>query len=168
MNTQYRQPKIDDAEDLAKLHLKVWEDTYTGLLSDEVIHGRSLESRIEQWKNTITKCDNRRFIELAVVDDRIAGFIFASTDKRDNDIEADSEIYAINILKEVQKKGIGKALLNDTFRWLRSQGCHSTYLWVLEANTNAIGFYHQVGGVSFQKRKKLDCEHIALRWELDG
>lgn len=168
MNIQYRKPTIDDAEELANLILKVWEETYTGLLPDDVIHSGTFEGRVEQWRNRIADSNDRQIVELAVSGDKIAGVITASIDKRDEEIDADSEIYAINILREFHKKGIGQALMKHAFDWLRSQRCRNTYLWVLEANGNAVDFYLRLGGKSFKKGKKFGGDHVALMWVLDS
>lgn len=53
------------------------------------------------------------------------------------------EIYAIYILKEYQKKGIGRKLLNSTFNKLNSLGMNSTIIWTLEDNPSRYfyGYY---------------------------
>lgn len=60
------------------------------------------------------------------------------------------EIVSIYLLPEYIGKGWGKALLQRALEELRKEGYGDIFLWVLEENRNARGFYERMG---FRKRE---------------
>ena len=56
----------------------------------------------------------------------------------------DAELYAIYLLREAQRKGIGTRLLLELARHLDDDGFQSMAVWVLEANS-VVRFYEGSG-----------------------
>jgi GNAT superfamily N-acetyltransferase len=56
------------------------------------------------------------------------------------------EIYAIYLLREHQRKGLGKKLYQECRRWFKAQGYHHFVTWGLANNTRARHFYESEGG----------------------
>jgi ribosomal protein S18 acetylase RimI-like enzyme len=46
---------------------------------------------------------------------------------------------------QVQGRGLGKALIADSFDWLRARGAHLSLVNTQETNATALGLYEQVG-----------------------
>jgi ribosomal protein S18 acetylase RimI-like enzyme len=65
------------------------------------------------------------------------------------------ELYAIYILQEYQRKGIGKELINAIIGDFKQQGLNSMLVWVLSNNPSRI-FYESL------KPKKLDMKAIQI------
>ncbi len=55
------------------------------------------------------------------------------------------EIQNIGIIPEYRKRGIGKKLMPECFKWARSQGYQKIYLNSFFNNKNAIEFYKKNG-----------------------
>lgn len=70
------------------------------------------------------------------------------------------EIVSIYFLPEYIGKGYGKALLQRAVEELRKEGYRDIFLWVLEENRNARGFYERMG---FRKREVYLNDNIGGR-----
>ncbi|HBG34731.1 MAG TPA: hypothetical protein DER04_00585 [Holosporales bacterium] len=56
------------------------------------------------------------------------------------------EIYAIYLLEERKRKGLGKSLFKRSRLWLNHHGFDSFIVWVLADNRRARHFYERGGG----------------------
>ena len=75
----------------------------------------------------------------------IVGFANAGPE-REGDRIYRGELYAIYILEEYQRIGLGRRLFSSVTRRLLADGFNSMLLWVLEDNRPAIRFYESLGG----------------------
>lgn len=114
-----------------------WEETYRGLMPDSLLDGHSLERCID-----IAKTDpHNKYVALS--DDKVVGVIAFLPQARDFVSDKNSgEIVALYVLKEYQKQGIGKALMNNAFKDISLK---KITLFVLKGNENAIEFYKHMG-----------------------
>lgn len=78
-------------------------------------------------------------------DGDIVGFANAGPE-REGDRAYRGELYAIYILEEYQRTGLGRRLFSSVTRRLLSDGFNSMLLWVLEDNRPACRFYESLGG----------------------
>jgi GNAT superfamily N-acetyltransferase len=79
------------------------------------------------------------------VDGEAVGFASAG-ERRDPDARAgDGELYAIYVLADRRRRGIGTALHAAAANGLRASGCVEARLWVLDANMAARRFYERLG-----------------------
>lgn len=60
----------------------------------------------------------------------------------------EAEILSVAVIPECRRRGIGKALLEDTLRHLYREGARSIHLEVEDSNAAAIGLYR---GVEFRE-----------------
>jgi len=85
--------------------------------------------------------ERQRFVE-----DEMGVFGFACGGKLRAPIdEFDAELYAIYLLNERQKEGVGKALMRRLACIRSDTGFRSLIVWVLAKNT-AVEFYKHLGG----------------------
>ncbi len=127
----------DEKRGKAFVHYSSWNETYTGLMPQEFLDGRSLEKCLrfafDYPQNTL----------VALVEGEVVGFANYFPKSRDFvSIKPSSELVALYVLQKYQKKGIGKALLNKCLELLPSP---FVVLFVLEGNQNAIEFYKKCG-----------------------
>jgi GNAT superfamily N-acetyltransferase len=81
-----------------------------------------------------------------VAEDATGVFGFASGGKLRDSIDGyDAELYAIYLLQQKQRQGVGRLLLRRLADGLRKNGFRSLMIWVLETNPS-IGFYRRRGG----------------------
>jgi ribosomal protein S18 acetylase RimI-like enzyme len=131
-----RTATIDDAEQKGRVHYKTWKETYTGLMNSTYLDNMNVE-----------KCINiaRKYPEntlVADINNEIVGFACYGQ-CRDNGMEEYGEIIAVYVLKDYQKQGIGKMLMEACIKKLN---CYDKIcLWVLNTNHNAISFYKKLG-----------------------
>lgn len=64
----------------------------------------------------------------------------------------DAELYAVYLLQQVQRMGIGTALLIELARRLDLEGFKSLAVWVLEANSAAL-FYQGLAATRAQAKQ---------------
>ena len=128
-----------DAETLARLHLDVWDDAYTGLMPQGILDERrdKVEERIERWREILAEPQPQ---STWVAEDRdgLIGFVTTGP-ARDNDVDDLLELYALYVRAAYWDAGVGYALFEATV------GDRAAYLWVLAANARAIGFYERQG-----------------------
>lgn len=133
-----RLAEVDDAELLFDLHRSCWREAYAGLLSQETIEGVFADRSAAVAGRRERLADPARPTWLAVVDDAPVGFSTAGP-ARHADPPTPLELYAIYARASVWGTGVGRALLDA------STGGAAAYLWVLEGNDRAVGFYRRQG-----------------------
>ncbi len=164
-----REARIEDAADIARIHVESWKSTYPGILPDDVLL-RLKNSRYEVrwWESVLGQVNSRRRVFVAeIAGEGVVGF--ASGGKsRDSDLSVDGEIYALYLLDHAQGQGLGKALLARLGEALHSEYGPRVGLWVVRENP-ARFFYEAMGG----KRAAVKSDsvggkpvaQIAYRWE---
>lgn len=132
-----RAAEVTEAESVARLQLDCWDDAYTGLVAQDVLDEgrRNLDQRAERWQELLT---GGAEVLVAEADDGLAGFANVGR-PRDDDIAVDLELYAIYVRAAWWGTGLGHALFEHAV------GERAAYLWVVEGNQRAIGFYERQG-----------------------
>ena len=145
-DARIRAAALEDADAVARVHVQVWRETYRGLMPDALLAGLSVEQRAEMWKRIITDtCEAPTLWVSEDADGEIVGFgcIGKSRDER---LDADGEVLAINLLERVKRRGCGRALFLHLLALLKQRGFVLAGLWVLTANEPARRFYETMGG----------------------
>ncbi len=154
-----RPAKLDDAGQLAAVHIRTWQAAYAGIFLHEKLAelDQEHEARTERWQVNITNPDQLPALFVAESENgKIVGF---SGGGRQNNPKYtyDSEIFVIYILPEYQRKGLGQRLMSTTAGKLQELGYRSVMLWVLKENSESRRFYEKLGG-------KLVGQDAYLRW----
>jgi ribosomal protein S18 acetylase RimI-like enzyme len=129
---------LDDAEELARLHVDVWEDAYRDLMPATVFEERraTIPERVDRWRRAITEGPAR-----TLVAESSTGLVgFSSVGKpRDDDVAVGEELWALYVRAQWWDKRAGHALL------VAALADRPAYLWVLRGNDRAITFYRKHG-----------------------
>jgi len=139
-----RQATVDDARAIAGVYVQSWQSSYQQILPDELLRGLSVESRVDGWTRSLTEPRHVTF----VADTRergMVGFCDAGPN-RTKPKTFEGEVYAIYLLDEAKRQGIGRALFQAAAASLRQNGLSSLIVWVLPANVAARHFYQRLGG----------------------
>lgn len=115
------------------VHYQSWQEAYSGLLDQGYLDRMRPEQCAEMA---------RRYPENTLVAEqagKIVGFA-AFAPGRD---QPGGEVIALYVLEAYQRRGIGTALLQACLEQLG--GLRPIYLWVLQGNEKAIGFYGAQG-----------------------
>lgn len=129
-----RKARIEDAEDIAFVHLKSWKSVYAELIDEQDVSNITMENRLALWES-ILRMRNEGHVALVLHDDdgRIIGFISGGKE-RTKRFGYDGEIYAVYLLDEYQRQGLGTRLLEAFCKEMYAVGHRSLLVWVLTDN----------------------------------
>jgi GNAT superfamily N-acetyltransferase len=142
---------LDDAADIARVHVASWRTTYSGLLPDRYLDAMDTRDYEESWARTIRDPFRRSVVFVAEEAGRVVGFASCGQE-RDGDARYDGELYAIYLLREAQRRGHGRALVEAAAAALALRGMTSMVVWVLRGNAPARAFYERLGGAYLRER----------------
>ncbi|KAA0548164.1 GNAT family N-acetyltransferase [Bacillus sp. BGMRC 2118] len=126
-----RKAQLKDVEQMAIVHVDSWKTTYKGIVSEDYLATLKYEDREKLWHSALSSSN---FVWVAEVHNKVVGFISGGKE-RTSEYNYDGEIYAIYILKEHQKSGIGKKLIQAFSREMKEVGnFNSILVWVLSQN----------------------------------
>lgn len=139
-----RLAKEEDCNALSKLKHDVWNETYRGIYNDNRIDNFDYEKNSKKFLNTINNPD----IELYVVEgsERLVGYMDCGIPIRPYK-DYNQEIGLLYLLKEYQKKGIGKELFNIACNRIKENGYNEFFICCNKYNINAQEFYKKMGGI---------------------
>jgi ribosomal protein S18 acetylase RimI-like enzyme len=145
LSIAFDEPTPADAEEIARVHVQCWQESYEGLLPGEFLRDLSIDAKIVQWRQTIS--DPQVFKLIARDAGRIAGFVSCGSAREGAAKEADGEIFAIYILKAYHGRRIGRALIAAATRFWLSKGGRNLIVLSMAGNNQAAAFYEALGGV---------------------
>jgi GNAT superfamily N-acetyltransferase len=147
---EVRNARVEDADAVASIHVRSWQAAHRGLIDQEVLDSLSIPERTANWRGFITEpLPTSLGILVAVRDGAILGWASLGSG-RDVDGVNDGEVYGIYADPDAWSTGVGVALLAAAEQRIVDAGHTRAYLWVLDGNDRADGFYARQG------------------WELDG
>lgn len=146
-----RKAVLDDVPAIASVHVAAWKSAYAGILPDEVLAALSVEKRAAMWEKVVAEESETKHLLVAENEDSgIVGFAALGPEgSGQSDYEA--ELYAIYILEQYQRHGIGLALFRAGLNALVANGFRSMIVWVLADNA-ARHFYEALGGSQAGRR----------------
>lgn len=133
-----------DADAVAALHAASWQAAYRGMMSDAYLDGPVAGERRLFWRERLRSPRAGLWTLLAEQDGALAGFLCLLAD---HDHHWGSLIDNIHVASALARQGLGR-------RMMRVAGEHlvyalprrPVYLFVLDANEAARGFYDRLGG----------------------
>jgi GNAT superfamily N-acetyltransferase len=130
-------PTLDDLDEMGRVHVQVWREAYAGLMPDDYLAALDPTVGPQLWRE---RFGTSAWVGwwLARDDDGIVAMT-TSGPPRDDDAPTPLELYAINVLRRAHGTGLADDLM------ARAVGDRPSYLWVLEGNDRAIGFYRRHG-----------------------
>jgi GNAT superfamily N-acetyltransferase len=135
-----RRATPDDAEGIARVHVRTWQGAYGHVFPAEELEGISVEARAASWRGMLER--GRTYV--AERDGQVVGFASAGP-SRDEDAEGIGELYAIYVDPAHWDSGAGRELAAWADDTLRREGYTEATLWVLDDNPRARRFY-EAGG----------------------
>lgn len=144
MKTSIRSALPADANRIARAHVASWRASYQGIVSDEILATLSVEERARNWQRQLEAPQPGCFVYVAEQDGNIVGFASGGPERSDDPIYK-GEIYALYLVKESQRQGIGRMLVEASVISLLVNGLESMLIWVLRDNPSRR-FYEAMGG----------------------
>jgi GNAT superfamily N-acetyltransferase len=137
-----RDAKVEDADATTHVHIASSDDAYAPLAKHWPAPDATHRARL--WAQALASPRDNRADLVAIVDDAIVGFISGGP-RRDNDIDAELEIYVIHVLPEHRGHGVGGALWTEACARLRGPTLRSMLLQTF-AELRCCVFYERHGG----------------------
>jgi ribosomal protein S18 acetylase RimI-like enzyme len=164
MDATIRQATEDDAATIAHVHVASWRSTYAGIVPDAYLQSLDVEARAQSWRERLAA---RKAIFFTAEDDaQVCGFVCGG-EMREGIAGYDAELYAIYLLRDRQRRGIGRRLTEALVGSLRAAGFRSMGAWVLKRNP-AVQFYESLGAIQIGEKLieigGVQLEELALGW----
>ena len=136
-----------DANAIAYVVVQSWRAAYRGLLPDDVLAGLSISDREQFWSDALTTRPPHTRVVVATIADAVVGFAatgppLVAADRADPTL---GDLYALYLVPDVWRRGIGTQLHAAALDRLRSCGFTRAGLWVLDTNERALRFYSRHG-----------------------
>lgn len=146
MAMRIREAVPADAASMARVHVDSWRETYPGIVPAEYLASLSYQKRESVWTDILSAERPAECNFVAETDDgEMVGFAGGGPE-REGSRTFRGELYAIYVLEEHQRAGLGRRLVSAVVRRLLSDGLNSMLVWVLEGNRPACRFYEALGG----------------------
>ena len=159
-----RLANIDDVMAVAGVHVRAWQHTYRGVMSDEFLDSLDVERRAEVHTRTVHNPRTALFV--AERDGVVVGFsmLGPSIDERWG------ELLAIYAEPTFIGTGVGHELMGASVDWFTESGYARALLWVLDTNKRARDFYEREGwslarAIKVEPIGGVDITHV--RYEKD-
>jgi GNAT superfamily N-acetyltransferase len=154
----YRLATVNDAQELGQIHVASWRETYPGLVPDELIAALSAERRGHAWEQMLQRPESfgSPVVYLAVEGRRTVGFGCCEMQRHEGMLSLgyQGDFSSIYVLKMAQGRGVGTRLIGLMADDLRSRGCASAGVWVLDRNERARRFYERLGAVEIARKQE--------------
>ncbi|WP_329123791.1 GNAT family N-acetyltransferase [Streptomyces sp. NBC_01465] len=140
----FRSAGPDDAEGIARLHADSWRRHYRGAYSDAFLDGDVVTNRLSVWSSRLAAPGASATIVAEDGSGLLQGFVHVVFD---DDPQWGSLVDNLHVINDRRRTGVGGALLARAAEAaVDGATSKALYLWVLEQNTAAQGFYEAFGG----------------------
>jgi GNAT superfamily N-acetyltransferase len=160
MTLRIREGEPRDAEAIAGIHVRAWQEAYRGQLTDDYLDGLTVEGRLEMHRGAFASPPPEYRMWVAEEDGRPVGFAVTAKSQDADADERTAELYAIYLEPDRVGTGVGRQLFAHAVDDLRGRGFRTATLWVLETNERTRRFYEIAGwkpdGTTTSER--VDCE----------
>ena len=133
-----------DSEALARVHVESWKSTYQGLVPNEYLNSLDLSARASDFREWFRDPGDRFLLAAFTRENELVGFASGGKEREDPEPQT-GEIYALYILKEHQRRGIGRMLFSACLEKIQERGFGRLVLYTLAENPHR-GFYASLGG----------------------
>ena len=144
--TTLRPAREEDAASIAELNVRSWQASYRGVFPDEFLDEMKTREQQLRWLADIT-AEGSSF-RTTVVDNNgdVVGFAILGP-VRDSDLDPSTahELYSLYVEPDRIGTGLGRLLMDDTLRYLRSGPWTAAVLWTLRDVTRTRRFYEAAG-----------------------
>ena len=139
----FRQATVADSLAVAQVHVQSWRESFTGIVPQSFLDKMSVEKRAQSFRTRFAAA----FYRMIIAETPANGVVgFADFGKgRETNRPYQAELYAIYLLSDFQRQGIGTKLFTLGVESLVADGMNSMYLIALEVSPYK-SFYEKMGG----------------------
>jgi ribosomal protein S18 acetylase RimI-like enzyme len=163
-----REAKIADVPAIARVNVDTWRTAYREIIPEDYLAKLSYEKRENSWLEIISTAENApHFVYVAQnKSGKVVGFAAGGLERTGKYVYQ-GELFAIYILEEYQRQGIGRQLVRYVAANLTELGLNSMLVWVLGDNS-ACKFYEFLGGKKVDEQQTIRAgvvvKEIAYGW----
>jgi ribosomal protein S18 acetylase RimI-like enzyme len=141
----FRIAGVADAGAIAAIHVASWQTTYPGIVAQSYIDGLSVDDQRSMWERRLRgRAVVTSDVILAETASGAAVGFAAGGLIREPHPGFDGELHAIYILKQAQRRGVGRGLVAEWASLAVARGLRAAVVRVLAANS-ACEFYQRLG-----------------------
>jgi GNAT superfamily N-acetyltransferase len=135
---------VQDIEQMARVHVRCWQETYRGLMSDSVLDDPGFAAARERmWTRALTDERYRQSrVAVAERDDELVGIAMSGPPEA-GAAAWTQQLYVLYVYAADHGTGAGQALLEAVI-----DPAESAALWVADPNPRAQAFYRKHGFVA--------------------
>jgi L-amino acid N-acyltransferase YncA len=165
-----REARQLDAAAIARVHVDSWRTSYRGSVPECFLTGMSYEDFEDRWRAWLRGIGDSRLAYYVAErpSGRIVGFASGGPRRGPAHDDYTVELYALSVLREHQRAGIGRGLFGCVARSLAEGGGTSLLAWVLASNNPSRRFYEAVGGTMLGSQEielgGARLEEVAYGW----
>jgi GNAT superfamily N-acetyltransferase len=136
----------DDAEGIAKVHVKGWQEAYVGHLPQHVLDRQSVPTRLRMWQGLLQESPSNRWTFVAI--DPTAGIVGFAGGVRAKPVMFGPrfKVPVLYVLQSHSRRGLGRKLMHALGGDIAQRGSGTVALWCLASNQAARSFYEAIGG----------------------
>jgi GNAT superfamily N-acetyltransferase len=154
-----------DALDLAQVHVRAWRETYSGLLPAAYLARMEARLHARRWRSQLTTAYCGDVVLAAEGRGGLVGYVAG----RLVDGATVAEVFTLYVVRDAQRRGLGRSLLASAARAFADRGATALALWVLNRNEPAHAFYAHIGGTVIDERAVRgwggDLRESAYQWD---
>jgi GNAT superfamily N-acetyltransferase len=151
VTVELREARRGDELRVAELHVRSWQEAYSGLMPAEFL--AALDPRDRATRYTFADEDGPTTVLAVDEDEALSGFVSFGR-SRDEDLPDHGEIGALYVDPDRHRGGVGRLLMAEARRRLAVAGYSDAFLWVLDGNDRAREFYEREGWVPDGARRE--------------
>jgi ribosomal protein S18 acetylase RimI-like enzyme len=140
-----RRAEKKDACDIARVRITGWRQSYKDIVPDALLAKLSEEADRQRVEQALSDPANKTLRFVVELDGEIVG-MGACGKARDQIDDKRGEVFAIYLLDDAKRQGIGQNFMREMAEQLEANGYTSLQVNVLERNTPARRFYEKLGG----------------------
>ncbi|NGZ76437.1 GNAT family N-acetyltransferase [Saccharibacillus alkalitolerans] len=146
MTTELRKCGVSDLPALRQIGIETFSETFGAQNKPENMRAYLEKAFHEQQLEKELSTEGSAFFFLSV-EGELAGFLKVNVGVAQSEPMGDDalEVERIYVRSAFQKKGLGKALIDQAFRLAEEQGKTKVWLGVWEKNGGAVAFYEKMG-----------------------
>jgi GNAT superfamily N-acetyltransferase len=164
-----REAMQEDAAAIARVHVDSWRTSYRSIIPESFLADMSYEDSEDRWRGWLQSVGDPHFAYRVaeLPPGHIVGFACGGPRQGSAYAEYAAELYALYLLREHQRAGIGLRLFGSVACALAEGGSTSLLAWVLARNPSR-GFYETVGGRLLGSQEievgEVRLEEVAYGW----
>lgn len=136
-----------DARAIAAILVASWRETYAAMMPAEHLAALDVAEREWRWRGLLAEPRQLLTFVVSRGDDPPEGFGACGAPRSERLVAAGfaSEFHALYLLRGIQRRGAGTALMRHMARRLKAEGATNAGVWVFRDNPGARRFYEALG-----------------------